>query len=181
MAATGTYTPSAIFSTKFTAGIDSRYNEQRIINPAEFDIVSGDNAGSIQRFNRDYTVVTLEYAGTISYPRQGTVTSNFTFGAQGFREETSIVEAFGETFALPGTEDLGEAATVTANENRAQIFNRRRRACTGTRRWRFPARQRRVEGAGVRRKGSADQPSGAMGFSGLWGGGCPDCCRTSAD
>ena len=123
LATTANYNPSPLFSSRLTAGIDSRYNEQRILEPAEFDVVSGNDNGSIERFNRDYSVVTLEYMGRISYPREGSLTSDFTFGVQGFREETSIIEATGETFGLPGTEDFGEAGTITANENRSQIFN----------------------------------------------------------
>lgn len=123
VATTATYNPSPFFFSRLTAGVDSRYNEQRNLEPAEFDIVSGNDSGLIERFNRDYSVVTLEYAGTINYPREGTLTSSFTFGAQGFREETSIAFLSGETFGLPGTEDIGEAGNITANENRSQIFN----------------------------------------------------------
>ena len=123
LATTTTYNPHPVFSSRLTAGIDSRFNEQRILEPAEFDVVSGNDSGSIERFNRDYSVVTLEYTGRVSYPRDGQVTSDFTFGVQGFREETSIIDAAGETFGLPGTEDFGEAGTITANENRSQIFN----------------------------------------------------------
>ena len=123
IASTATYRPSALFYSKLTAGVDSRYNEQRNLEPAEFDIIGGNESGLIERFNRDYSVVTLEYVGTINYPREGTVTSSFTFGAQGFREETSIVEATGETFGLPGTEDIGEAGNISADENRSQVFN----------------------------------------------------------
>ena len=123
IASTATYRPSALFSSRLTAGIDSRYNEQRNLEPAEFDIIGGNDSGLIERFNRDYSVVTLEYAGTINYPREGQITSSFTFGAQGFREETSIVQATGETFGLPGTEDIGEAGNISADENRSQVFN----------------------------------------------------------
>ena len=123
VAATTTYNPSPFFFSRFTAGIDSRYNEQRNMEPAEFDVIGSNDNGFIERFNRDFSVVTLEYVGTINYPREGTLTSSFTFGAQGFREETSIAYLSGETFGLPGTEDIGEAGNITANENRSQIFN----------------------------------------------------------
>ncbi len=117
------YNPSALFSSGLTAGVDSRNNEQRELNPAEFDIISGDDSGSLTRFDRNFVAVTLEYVGTISYPREGSITSDFTFGAQGFREETSIIQATGETFALPGTEDFDEAGSIDASETRSQIFN----------------------------------------------------------
>jgi TonB-dependent starch-binding outer membrane protein SusC len=78
--------------------------------------------GSLERFDRDHTVVTLEYRGTVSYPREGNITSNFTFGVQGFREETSTIWSRGETL-LPGTENFGEAGIISSTEGRSQIFN----------------------------------------------------------
>ena len=117
------YKPSELFSSKLTVGIDSRTNEQRQRSPTEADPLTGNNSGELTRFNRDFKSVTLEYVGTVSYPRTGRFTSDLTFGVQGFREETSIVQASAETFALPGTEDLGEGATVTADEDRLEIFN----------------------------------------------------------
>ncbi|WP_072716226.1 SusC/RagA family TonB-linked outer membrane protein [Rhodothermus profundi] len=116
------FTPSPLFSTRLTVGIDMRANEQRVFLPIEFEPVSGDR-GELSRYNRDFSVVTLEYVGTINYPQLGPVSSTFTFGVQGFREDESIITATGTTFALPGTEDLDEAATVTAEETRTQIFN----------------------------------------------------------
>ncbi|MFQ5570412.1 MAG: SusC/RagA family TonB-linked outer membrane protein [Rhodothermales bacterium] len=122
-ATTARYNPSPLFSSSLTAGIDNRSNEQRILNPSEFDIISGDDSGSLSRFDRNFMAITLEYVGTVSYPREGNVTSNFSFGAQGFRDETSIITGNGETFALPGTEEFDEAGTIDASEARSQVFN----------------------------------------------------------
>ena len=122
LSATASYNPSDLFSSRLTGGIDSRSNEQRRRDPAEADVLTGNTFGLLTRFDRNFNAVTLEYQGTISYPREGRITSDFTFGAQGFREETSIIFADGETF-LPGSDDFGEAGTITANENRSQIFN----------------------------------------------------------
>lgn len=116
------FMPSSLFSSRLTVGIDMRANEQRVFLPIDFEPVSGER-GELSRYNRDYSVVTLEYVGSITYPQTGPITSTFTFGAQGFREDESIITATGTTFALPGTEDLDEAATVTAEETRTQIFN----------------------------------------------------------
>lgn len=117
------YAPSDLFSSRFTAGIDSRTNEQRLRNPSEADPLTGFDSGSLTRFNRDFKSVTLEYVGTLSYPREGRITSDFTFGVQGFRDETSIIFADAETFALPGTEDFGEAGSIIADEQRSEVFN----------------------------------------------------------
>lgn len=118
---TATYQPSATFNSRLTVGVDYRANEQRIFSPIDFPI--DEPTGSIQRYNRDYGAVTLDYAGTISWPREGTFTSDFTFGVQGFREDESIVRATGENFALPGTADFDAAATITASEQNSEIFN----------------------------------------------------------
>ena len=117
------YHPSDVFQSKLTAGIDSRDNEQRLFEPAGADPITGNDNGGLTRFDRNYNGVTLEYLGTVSYPREGRVTSDFTFGAQGFREDVSIFTATGETFALPGSEDFDETATIDANETRTEIFN----------------------------------------------------------
>jgi len=123
LSTTATYTPSELFSSRLRGGIDSRSNQQRRQNPAEADVLTGNEGGLLTRFDRDFNAVTLEYQGTISYPREGRITSDFTFGAQGFREETSTIFGEGETFALPGTEDFGEAGSIIADETRSQIFN----------------------------------------------------------
>ena len=116
------YRPSALFSTKLTAGIDSRDNEQRILDPAEADIITGNANGGLTRYDRNYSGITLEYLGTVSYPREGRLTSTFTFGAQGFREDISIVTATGQAL-LPGTEDVGETGSISADEIRSEVFN----------------------------------------------------------
>ena len=117
------YNPSPLFSSSLTVGLDSRVNEQRSFDPIEFDVVSGRDSGGLDRFDRNFLAVTLEYVGTIRYPREGNITSDFTFGAQGFREQTSIITANVETFALPGTEDISQAGEKDVNEAREQIFN----------------------------------------------------------
>jgi len=123
LSAKANYKPSALFNSSLTVGIDGRTNEQRALFPRGADVLTGNTNGGLTRFNRDFKSLTLEYRGTISYPREGPITSDFTFGAQGFREEESRVWVEAETFALPGTEDIGEAATATSDELREQVFN----------------------------------------------------------
>jgi outer membrane receptor protein involved in Fe transport len=117
------YKPAPLFNTSLTVGVDGRVNEQRALFPREADVLTGLTNGGLTRFNRDFKSLTLEYRGTISYPREGALTSDFTFGAQGFRDEESRVWVEAEGFALPGTEDIGEAATKTSDELREQVFN----------------------------------------------------------
>ena len=123
LSAQARFRPSALFSSNLTVGLDSRDSEQRVFEPIEFDVVSGNNSGALDRFDRSFLAFTVEYTGTISYPREGNITSNFTFGAQGFREQTSIIRAPVETFALPGTEDISQAGMKDVTETRSQIFN----------------------------------------------------------
>ena len=121
--ATANYRPSNVFGSILTIGVDNRANSQRNFQPAEFDDIQGNDSGFLRRFDRDFTLVTLDFRGTVSYPREGNVTSDLTFGAQGFREEIATLDARGETFALPGAEDVDEAAITSAFERREEIFN----------------------------------------------------------
>ena len=118
---TASYQPSPLFSSRFTIGVDSRSNEQRLFEPIDF--VVSDDIGRIDRYNRAYNAVTLDFAGTFSYPQEGTITSNFTFGVQGFREDESEVFATGRNFSLPGIADLDAAAIIEAFENNVEVFN----------------------------------------------------------
>ena len=120
--ATGaSYRQSDLFSARMSVGLDNRANEQRIYEPIGF--IPGERTGQLSRFGRSFSSVTLEAAGTFSYPRDGTFTSDLTIGAQGFRDEENTLSATGTTFALPGAPDIDEAAVVTAAESRTEIFN----------------------------------------------------------
>jgi TonB-dependent starch-binding outer membrane protein SusC len=107
-------------SARVNVGVDSRNNEQRQFQPIGF--TPEDEEGSLNRRNRDFTSVTLDAAGTLAYPVDGNLTSRLTVGVQGFRDDLSVVNAFGRGFALPGSKDFGEAADITAFENREQVF-----------------------------------------------------------
>jgi TonB-dependent SusC/RagA subfamily outer membrane receptor len=116
------YQPGPLFNSSLTVGVDGRVNEQRALFPPGADVLTGNTNGSLTRFNRDFKSLTLEYRGTISYPREGPITSEFNFGAQGFREEESQVWVEAENF-VPGSEDVGEAGTAVPDEDREQVFN----------------------------------------------------------
>jgi TonB-dependent starch-binding outer membrane protein SusC len=118
---TATFSPSDLFTSRATVGVDYRANEQRLIEPIDFPVTT--DAGSISRYNRDFTSVTLDFAGTFSYPREGRITSDLTLGVQGFREEESQIFATGTNFSLPGNLNFDAAADVSAYERNAQIFN----------------------------------------------------------
>jgi TonB-linked SusC/RagA family outer membrane protein len=119
---TAHYQPSSVFNSRFTVGVDYRANEQRTRRPIDYPIDDPD-VGVIQRYNRDFATVTLEYAGTVAYPQEGRFTSDFTFGVQGFREDESQIFATGRNFSLPGATDFDAAANITAEEINSEIFN----------------------------------------------------------
>lgn len=109
-------------SARLTVGVDNRNSQQRQYQPIGF--TPGEPTGSLNRFDRSFTSVSLDAGATYSWENEGgSVTSATTVGAQGFREDESQVEANGTTFALPGTFDFDEAALITAQEGNTQVFN----------------------------------------------------------
>jgi len=116
------YRPSAIFSARGTVGLDYRTNHQREFAPIGAVFINGGD-GQLQRFQRDFTLASGDVSATLSWPNEGALLSNFTVGAQGFREDEATTNVTGQTFALPGAPDFDEAATVTAFETNTEIFN----------------------------------------------------------
>ncbi|NNE45533.1 MAG: SusC/RagA family TonB-linked outer membrane protein [Rhodothermales bacterium] len=117
------YEPSRLFKSGLTVGLDSRTSHQRVFLPIEYDAVSDRERGEIRRFDRDFLAMTVEYVGTISYPREGRIKSDLTFGVQGFREDSDYIQVVAQTFALPGTEDISQAGEVDVSETRSEVFN----------------------------------------------------------
>lgn len=115
------YSVSDAFTSQLKVGVDYRSNQERQFQPIGF--TPGEVEGELQRFQREHTTVTLDYSGTVSWPRDGDLTSDLTFGVQGFREEESVVMAEGTGFALPGSKDFDEAATIDAFEDNSELFN----------------------------------------------------------
>lgn len=117
------YNPLSNFTNKLTIGLDYRTNSQRRINTPFSDGLYGTNNGFIQRFDREASVLTLEYVGTFSHAINRDISSNTTFGIQGFRRDNSTISGSGENFALPGIDDFGNAGTINGNESRRSVFN----------------------------------------------------------
>lgn len=109
------------FSSRLTIGIDSRSSQQRTLEPIGF--VPGEIDGQLRRFQRDFNSVSLDAAATYTWPSDGWITSSITVGAQGFRDEESIISATGTTFALPGAPDFDEAADIRASESNTELFS----------------------------------------------------------
>ncbi len=113
---------SRVFSARGTIGLDYRTSQQRQFSPIGATVVNNGN-GNIYRYQRDFTSATLDVGGTLSYPYEGTLTSDFTFGVQGFRDDISVTGIDGTDFALPGAPEFDEAGTVDAFETNTEIFN----------------------------------------------------------
>ena len=109
-------------STKLTVGADNRSNQQRVFQPIGF--TPGEPTGQLNRRDRSFTSVSLDAGATYSWRNAGgSVGSSLTVGVQGFREEESIINGNGRSFALPGTTDFDAAAVITAFEGNVEVFN----------------------------------------------------------
>ncbi|GJQ21340.1 MAG: hypothetical protein HBSIN02_16950 [Bacteroidia bacterium] len=116
------YNPFSFLTTRATIGLDYRKNEQRNFNPVEAANWTSTPGGGVFRFDREYLQISLDAAATLAYPREGDITSTFTAGVQGFREEDRQSQATGTNFPVPGTDDFDNAATVSAAESNQQLF-----------------------------------------------------------
>ena len=122
-ATTARWEPVDWFSTRMTLGTDYRKSEFRTFDPIASEVVTSTPGGGLFRSDRDYITLTLDYTGTIKYPYEGPITSTFTFGAQGFREEDRESQIQATEFGLPGTDDLDNAANISAQESNQEIFS----------------------------------------------------------
>jgi len=120
---TASFDPAKFFSTRLTVGLDYRKNEERQFIPLAAARVTSTPGGGLGRSDREFLTVTLDYAGTLKYPGTGSITSAFTVGAQGFRQEDRESSVTATEFGLPGTDDFDNAANLTPLESNRQIFS----------------------------------------------------------
>ncbi len=119
---TAHYTPYGFLATKVTVGVDYRKNEQRNFNPIPAASWTSTPGGGLFRSDRDYLQISLESSATLSYPKEGDITSTLTVGVQGFREEDRQSQATGTNYPVPGTDDFDNAAVISAAESNLQLF-----------------------------------------------------------
>jgi TonB-dependent starch-binding outer membrane protein SusC len=119
----GRYSPTEFFSTRLTAGLDYRKNEQRRFNPIESQHWTSDPLGSLRRADREYLTISLDYSVSLTPRDYGALSSTFTLGVQGFREEDRQSFAEGDEFSVPGTDDLSNASIISAGESNQQLFS----------------------------------------------------------
>ncbi len=112
---------SDVLNFRATLGVDRRANEQTQFQPIGF--TPGEPEGSLQRFQRNFTSATFDAGATVIWPQGENFRSTFTVGVQGFRDNEYRIFGSGVGFALPGSKDFDDAATVTAGESRSQLFS----------------------------------------------------------
>jgi len=120
---TARFEPSPFFTTRLTLGLDFRKNENRQFIPIAAQRVTSTPGGGLNRSDREFLTVTLDYAGTIRYPTEGDITSSFTFGAQGFRQNDRTSQVIATSFGLPGSDDFDNAANLSPQESNQEVFN----------------------------------------------------------
>ena len=105
-----------------TLGIDNRANQQRLYEPIGY--TPGEDAGQLNRRDRSFASVSLDAGTTYAWRSPGrAIGSTLTVGVQGFRQDESIINGRGRTFALPGSVHFGSAADITAAEANFEVFN----------------------------------------------------------
>ncbi len=121
-----------IFSTGFTwnvsdnlfirgnTGMDYRANQQRQLEPIGF--TPGEVRGQINRYDREFTSFSFDGAATWSQPIGTALSSDFTLGVQGYRNDLSTIDGTGVGFALPGAPDIDEAGELSVSENNTERF-----------------------------------------------------------
>ena len=109
-------------TAKLTLGTDNRTNQQRLYEPIGY--TPGEATGQLNRRDRSFASVSLDAGATYAWRSSGGAAgSTLTVGVQGFRQDESIINGRGRTFALPGNFDFGSAADITAGEANFEVFN----------------------------------------------------------
>lgn len=109
-------------SARLNTGVDHRTNGQRVLQPIGFTV--DDPTGEITRRDRSFISVSMGAGATHAWESAGgSVGSTLTVGVQGFREDMSLINGYGRTFGLPGTENFDAAALISAYEGNVEVFN----------------------------------------------------------
>ena len=110
------------FTARLNVGLDHRTNGMRVLQPIGFTV--DDPTGEITRRDRSFISASMDGGATYAWESPGgSFGSTLTVGVQGFREDMSLINGYGRTFALPGTNDFDAAALITAYEGNVELFN----------------------------------------------------------
>lgn len=115
------YEPSSLLDVRATVGIDKRVSEQR--HNEQLEMVATDRQGRIQTNARDFTGLTMDFRGTLTYDAPMFTNTSTSFGFQAFREQARTTSVTGDELALPGVTEFDAAALITANEGFNEVYN----------------------------------------------------------
>jgi TonB-dependent SusC/RagA subfamily outer membrane receptor len=113
-----TYTPTAAFTHRVTFGADIIGENKQRFFPQEGNyganyVTNGEKIDA----QRNYSVYTMDYLGSLQFHLPWHVQSTFSFGGQGFYETEWLASATGKQFAGPGISTVS-AASITSGAER---------------------------------------------------------------
>lgn len=109
------------WTSRFRTGLDYRGNQQRVLEPIGF--TPGEPEGELTRYDRAFSSFSIEAATGYTWQNDdGSIQNQFSVGAQGYRNDLSIISSTGTSFALPGAPDFDEAADISSFEINEETF-----------------------------------------------------------
>ncbi|MGQ0648247.1 MAG: TonB-dependent receptor domain-containing protein [Gemmatimonadaceae bacterium] len=110
------------FTQNLTVGIDWFGDEFQKFFPYAYQ-GSGNKLGSKNNITRSVREITFDYKSSLTNTLLSSVTSEFSFGAQGIFFAQNRVTGSGVDFPAPGVRTVSAAATRTAAEDRVETTN----------------------------------------------------------
>jgi outer membrane receptor protein involved in Fe transport len=117
---TATYSPSADFTTRLTAGYDLANQETRAVEPFGFFYTPLGRMHDTQWFHR---TTSLDYVASLKTNLRSNLTSSLSAGAQMFQEEENSTSAYSQGFPGPGEPTVSSGGTSLGFENRQRVIN----------------------------------------------------------
>jgi TonB-dependent SusC/RagA subfamily outer membrane receptor len=112
------------FTHRLTFGLDATSEQKGRLFPFEGDFgPAGVQRGERDLGFRDYQTYTLDYLGQLNFTLPAGITSNFSYGGQGFFETQRLNMAIGNEFAGPGVTTVSSAARTFGREDYSRTVN----------------------------------------------------------
>ncbi len=113
---TATFQPTQRFTQRVTFGYDNVSDKKDRLFPFGHEYVFvGSDAERNVGF-RSGTTTTVDYLGTLVFDLTPAITSDFSFGAQGYWVDETLTMSIGEGYAGPGVTTVGGAAITSGDE-----------------------------------------------------------------
>ena len=118
------FAPRADFTHKLTVGLDATNEEKSRFFPYLGDYgAAGVTSGQKNEGYRNYSNVTVDYLGQWHAKLPFDVASDFSFGGQGYWENSRLNLAVGNVFAGPGVNTVGSASVRSGGEGFSEAIN----------------------------------------------------------